>query len=52
MLQSCGDCGTNMINEYKNWIDKHGVPDPIVKNVFGSLDAVKGYFSCPLILAS
>ncbi|GBC05822.1 hypothetical protein RclHR1_06440009 [Rhizophagus clarus] len=53
LLTSCGECGVNMINEYENWIDQYGVPDPIVKNVFGgSLDALKVYSSCPLVLFS
>ncbi|CAG8672941.1 uncharacterized protein OCT59_005874 [Rhizophagus irregularis] len=47
----CGECGKNMIKEYKSWMDKFAVPDVILNKVFGNnLEALKGYFSCPLIL--
>ncbi|CAB4479561.1 hypothetical protein RhiirA1_511644 [Rhizophagus irregularis] len=51
LVTKCSECGKNMMKEYKNWMDQHAVPDPIVKNMFnGSLEAVQEYFSCPILL--
>jgi hypothetical protein len=51
LVTKCGECGKNMMKEYKNWMDQHTVPVPIVNNMFdGSLEAVQEYFSCPIFL--
>ncbi|RIA91085.1 hypothetical protein C1645_822479 [Glomus cerebriforme] len=47
-LFQCGECTTNMVQEYGTWIDQHAVPDPIVKNIFGSLEIIKMHFTCPV----
>ncbi|CAB5188610.1 unnamed protein product [Rhizophagus irregularis] len=50
LMGHCGECGKNMIKEYKTWMDKFAVPDVILKNVFDNdLEALQGRFSCPLI---
>uniref|UniRef100_U9TRF6 Uncharacterized protein n=1 Tax=Rhizophagus irregularis (strain DAOM 181602 / DAOM 197198 / MUCL 43194) TaxID=747089 RepID=U9TRF6_RHIID len=33
----CGECGKNMIKEYKSWMDKFAVPDVILNKVFGTM---------------
>ncbi|CAB4427174.1 unnamed protein product [Rhizophagus irregularis] len=50
LMAHCGECGKNMIKEYKTWMDKFAVPDVILKNIFdNNLEALQGRFSCPLI---
>ncbi|CAB4411709.1 unnamed protein product [Rhizophagus irregularis] len=46
----CGECGKNMIKEFKTWMDKFAVSDVILKVFDNKLEALQGYFSCPLIL--
>ena len=46
----CGECGKNMIKEFKTWMDKFAVPDVILKIFDNKLEALQGYYSCPLIL--
>ncbi|RIA91084.1 hypothetical protein C1645_875659 [Glomus cerebriforme] len=47
-LFQCGECTTNMVQEYGNWINQHTVPVPIITNIFPSLDIFTSYFTCPI----
>ncbi|GES81584.1 hypothetical protein GLOIN_2v1846162 [Rhizophagus clarus] len=51
LVTNCGECGKNMIKEYKAWTEKFAIPDVILNNVFrNSLEGLLEYYSCPLIL--
>ena len=36
-----------MADPYKNWPDKHPLPNYLVKNIFGSWKEVEDLYTCP-----
>jgi DNA-directed RNA polymerase subunit RPC12/RpoP len=46
-LFTCSECGKKMIDQFKGWHEDHPLPDYLVKNIFGSWDELKDYYTCP-----